>query len=239
MRYDGPTRASSRGQGHGRGRGGYKSTRRNAVTSRFKTTRIEEKASSDSEHSDRIPAQIVDSGDSSSGFSDDEAEQGLDKAKTKAYDMLLQHLASTPQPQQKKRKIRETEEREDAESSENDKDFVEELEDSEIWGEDDHVDLDDEVGPQGGNLFLQYPCETLLKVADYSPFDLHFAEPEESNLATMIENVQNKLWVTLKKELAPTWSSISRIPANSNETFSTRQEPIRDTDQISVSGPPQ
>lgn len=88
-------------------------------------------------------------------------------------------------------------------------------------------------------LLLQHPCETLLKIADCSPFDLHFAEPEESKLTKIIEHVQNKQWVTLKKELAPAWSSILRIPANPNETLSTRQEPIRDTDQISVSGPPQ
>lgn len=150
MRHDGPPRGSSRGQRHGRGRGGYKSPQRNGVSSRFRTTRIEEKSSSDSEHSDRVPAQTLSLGGSSSGYSDDEAKQGLDKAQVKPYNALLQHLIKTPQPQQKKRKIDEIEETEDAESSENDKDFVEEPEDSEMGGDDDHVDSDDEMGPQGG-----------------------------------------------------------------------------------------
>lgn len=154
VRYHGSARGSSQGQRRGNGRGGrgHKSTQKNRTSSSFKITRTEEKAGSDSEHSDPIAAQTIDPSDSSSGYSDDEAEQGLDEAQIKPYNLLLQRLAAIPQPKNKKRKINETEEKELAESSENDKDLVEEPEDLEIWGEDDHVDSDDDVGPQGGNL---------------------------------------------------------------------------------------
>lgn len=151
MRHHGSARGSSNGQRHGYGRGGYKSTQKNGASSSFKTARIEERTGNDSEHSDSIPAQTIDPKDSSSGYSDDEAEQEPDMAQIKPYNMLLQYLATTPQPQHKKRKIKETEEREDAETTENDKDFVEEPEDLEFWGEDEHVDLDDDVGPQEGS----------------------------------------------------------------------------------------
>lgn len=159
MRHHSPARGSSKGQRHGYGRGGHKSTPKNRMSSSFKTTRIEEKASSDSERSDSIAAQTIHPRESSAGYSDDEAEQGQDKAQINPYTMLLQHLATTPQPQpqKKKRKRHETEEKEHAESSENDKDFVEEAENLEVWGEDDYVDSDDEVGPQEGTLgFFQY-----------------------------------------------------------------------------------
>lgn len=151
MRQDRPARGSNKGQRHGRGRGGYRSTQKTGMPSLFKTARIEERASSDAEFSDGIPAQTMDSEDNSSGYSNDEEEQELDKAQTRPYNMLLQHLATTLQPQHKKRKRNVIEETEYAENLESDTDLVEVSEDLENLEADDLIDSEDEVGPQRGN----------------------------------------------------------------------------------------
>ena len=89
VRYHGSARGSSRGQRHGYGRRGrgHKSTQKNGTLSSFKVTRIEEKARNDSELSDSI-VQTIDPSDSSSGYSDDEAEPGLDEAQIKPYNLI-------------------------------------------------------------------------------------------------------------------------------------------------------
>lgn len=79
---------------------------------------------------------------------------------------------------------------------------------------------------------------TLLKTTDYCPFDLHFADPEESELVKKIENIKNNEWVTLKKSLSPVWSSVSRVPASLDDTVLSEHETLRQLDQISVSGSP-
>lgn len=150
MRHAGPVRGSSSGQRYGRGRGGYKSVQRDRKPSSFNTTRIEENASSDAEHSDEVSAHKIDQEDSSTGYSNDE-EHEPNKAQVKPYNMLLQHLAATPQPQHKRRKMNETENIEDAEKLENYEDLVEEPEESEALGADDFIDPEDELEPGGGS----------------------------------------------------------------------------------------
>ena len=162
MRYDGPLRGSSKGQRHGHGHGGYKSTQRDGISSSFKSTRIEERASSDAEHLDGIPAHTIDPEDSSSGHSNDEEEHELNKAQIKPYNKLLQHLAATSQPQHKKRKLNQLEERGVVESSENEEDLEEEPGDLELLGADDLIDSgDEELGAEGGIFGPLHICERL------------------------------------------------------------------------------
>jgi hypothetical protein len=79
---------------------------------------------------------------------------------------------------------------------------------------------------------------TLLNVIDLSPFDLHFAQPDDSKLSENIEDIRNKQWVTANKKLAPPWSYILRAPANINDTLLNRHEIVRHLDQLYVRNPP-
>lgn len=124
---------------------------RERIPSSLKPTRIEKGASSEADHSDEMVADTIDPEDSSSGYSNDEEEHELNKARIKPYNMLLQQLAANSQPPQKKRKINEPKEREDAENLENDEDLVEELEELESFEADDLIGSGDEVEPQGGD----------------------------------------------------------------------------------------
>ena len=77
-------------------------------------------------------------------------------------------------------------------------------------------------------------------MTDFCPFDLHFAEPGESELAEQIEKIENikkNQWVTLRNDLAPAWSSISRIPANPDDRHLIGHEPMQKIHQVTVSGP--
>lgn len=76
--------------------------------------------------------------------------------------------------------------------------------------------------------------EALLRVTDYSPFDLHLAEPDESKVLRKIESLRNSEVLTTKNVLTSPWSFISKNPACSNDALSSRRENVRNVNQISV-----
>jgi hypothetical protein len=74
-------------------------------------------------------------------------------------------------------------------------------------------------------------------VIDYSPFDLHLVEPDESDLKAKIEKIRNKQCMTAKKKLASPWSLVSAMPTDVKETLLPGQEITRNIGQLSVSYP--
>lgn len=150
-RHGGGVRGRSTGKWNGGARGGNKATQRNRNPPSFNTTRVEENLTSDNEDSDEISRNKIGLEDISNGYSDDDEEQELNEAQIKPYNLLLQHLTATAQPQRKKRKIKETEISEYSENLENGHDLIEEPEDSEASGADDIINLGDEVELEGGS----------------------------------------------------------------------------------------
>ncbi|KAJ9273453.1 hypothetical protein DTO212C5_527 [Paecilomyces variotii] len=191
-------RGARQSRGRGRGRGGSFHSRKNA----FETSRVAELPSGDeSDEQNGVPEEDeiedVASADDVSSDSEEEEEQ----SKERPYNALLQLLNAGPSsgskgPARKKRKIGHKDDEvteapvlEDAPENEDDQ-----LEDD--AAKDGDISEDENVGPGEAD------DEGVDDDEDASdPFETHFANPDESELAKRLQAVSENRWHSSKKLL--------------------------------------
>ncbi|MCJ1263971.1 rRNA-binding ribosome biosynthesis protein utp25 [Lobaria immixta] len=211
-------RALGRGKGgrggrlgrHGRGRGDKKAS--------FNSTRVDEEHRSDSDQSEKASEVDAELEFGSDGLSSDEEDGAAAASVVKPYSALLQSLNDSIQheepPQQKRRKIEfEVSGKIDVVE---DVDLVIEPEEAEDLG---IGELTDEYGndeAEGG----------------HDPFISQFANPDESEIARMIDDVKHNRWLLNKSAKDSEWPSSLKAPAGSKVSNFSEMEILQGTQSI-------
>ena len=180
---------------------------------RFATSRVQELLDNDSiEASGSLSPESNHSMSDSRDISEEEESRDSIANTDKSYNMLLHSLKSNTQkggPAPKKRKISNEDSQHKEAISGIDIDTVEEPEETatlELEGVDDSEDEKPNGKKHSGAGTLELTFE------DTSPFNEHFNDRAEIELAKAIRAVENGKWVSEKSIMGPSWSSTSRRP---------------------------
>ncbi|KAE9966314.1 hypothetical protein BLS_007076 [Venturia inaequalis] len=198
-----------------RGRGGRRTGRQAPRSKRdvFKSARIEDEL----EDVEQGPAQPESENESEQSVSDSDSDSEL-ITKPKAYNVLLQsfgRIAEEDQPRRKRRKIDATGKSAVEEDQNEEAEAVEELN-----GQEEQEQLDEDSAEDEPNQIDPDELEQIDENADddedaSDPFELHFSNPEEKELAWKFKAATDKKWRVERIPFAtPGKCTISRLEKN-------------------------